>query len=100
MDVELVIAKAQEQFHLAKEVQQCENCLRHWAEQLVKVWVTEVSGVRALDRTAVERALEWAVGRNSRKEEGSEGGRKSSGKSGLEKNGREGGHRGSGENLG
>jgi len=63
MDIDLVMMKAQEQLCLAMEVQQCENCLWHWAEQLVKVRVTEVSKVRASDKTVAERASEWAVGR-------------------------------------
>ena len=63
MDIDLIIMKAQEQLCLAMEAQQCTNCLQHWAEQLVKVWVTEVSRVRASDKTVAERASEWAVGR-------------------------------------
>src|SRR5882724_6214175 len=45
------------------EAQQCKNCMWHWVEQSVQVWAAEVSKVRASDKTAVERASEWAVGR-------------------------------------
>ena len=63
MDVDLIIAKAQEQLHPAMEAQQHKNCLQHWVEQLVEAQVTEISQVRISDKAGAERASEWVVER-------------------------------------
>src|SRR5882724_1968076 len=58
MDIDLVIAKAQEQLHLAMEAQQHKIFMWKWAEQSEKAQVTEVSRVRALDKAEEVRASE------------------------------------------